>query len=172
MFFKVGYGDMYPTSVCGRILGIMAAVCGLLMVALPVSVVATNFSMYYSYAKARISLPPKKKVKYAKEANNFLGQPDTQQQKSANKLKPNNNKIAPETPSITPNLTPVHHVKPIELPVGNTLPPLGKKISKFNQALDLMRDRGMLQKKDKKMDLATLVMVLSSKGDWSHPKEG
>lgn len=160
---------MYPTSVFGRILGIMAAVCGLLMVALPVSVVATNFSMYYSYAKARISLPPKKKVRYAKEANNFLGQPDTDQEKSTKLLKPNN-KISPETPNITPNITPVHHVKSTELP-GNTLPPL-KKFSKFNQAMDLMRNRGMLQNKEKKMDLATLVMVLSSKGDWSHPKDG
>lgn len=161
---------MYPTSVFGRILGIMAAVCGLLMVALPVSVVATNFSIYYSYAKARISLPPKKKVKYAKEANRFLGQVDSPREKST-KIKSYTNKISPETPNLTPKVTHVYPVQSTELP-QNTLPPL-KRFTKFNQALGLMRDRGMLQNtKEKKMDLATLVMVLSSKGDWSHPENG
>merc|ERR1719494_893531 len=68
----VGYGDYYPVTAIGQIVGIMCAICGLLMVALPVSVVATNFSIYYSYAKARIKLPPKKKVKAGEDANKFL----------------------------------------------------------------------------------------------------
>ena len=59
---QVGYGDMSPKSWLGQIIGVLCAICGLLMVALPVSIIATNFSIYYSYAKARISLPPKKKV--------------------------------------------------------------------------------------------------------------
>ena len=33
----------------------------MLVIALPVSVVATNFSLFYTYAKARLNIPPKKK---------------------------------------------------------------------------------------------------------------
>ena len=33
--------------------------CGVLVIALPVSVVGTNFTLFYTYAKARLNLPPK-----------------------------------------------------------------------------------------------------------------
>ena len=47
----------------GKILGCCCALCGVLVIALPVSVVATNFSLFYTYAKARINLPPKSENK-------------------------------------------------------------------------------------------------------------
>ena len=47
----------------GKILGGFCALCGVLVIALPVSVVATNFSLFYTYAKARLNLPPKSENK-------------------------------------------------------------------------------------------------------------
>lgn len=42
-------------------MGSACAICGVLVIALPVSVVASNFSLFYTYAKARLNLPPKKR---------------------------------------------------------------------------------------------------------------
>lgn len=43
--------------------GACCALCGALVIALPVSVVGTNFTLFYTYAKARLNLPPKAKQK-------------------------------------------------------------------------------------------------------------
>ena len=44
-----------------RIIGGVCAIFGVLIVALPVSVIGNNLSTYYSHAQARISLPKKKR---------------------------------------------------------------------------------------------------------------
>ena len=56
----VGYGDITPTSLGGQVIGALAACSGVLIVALPVSVIGSNFSLYYSYAQARMRLPKRK----------------------------------------------------------------------------------------------------------------
>lgn len=43
----VGYGDMYPLTVMGKIVGTLAVLCGILALAFPVPVIVTNFSKYY-----------------------------------------------------------------------------------------------------------------------------
>ena len=62
----------------GQILGCCCALCGVLVIALPVSVVATNFSIYYTYAKARLNLPPKadQKVPLPKELTSLKAKKD------------------------------------------------------------------------------------------------
>ncbi|XP_047123606.1 potassium voltage-gated channel subfamily C member 1 isoform X2 [Hydra vulgaris] len=53
----VGYGEMVPTTVPGKIIGGICAMFGILIVALPISVIGSNFSFYYSYIKAKMELP-------------------------------------------------------------------------------------------------------------------
>ncbi|KAL8612572.1 hypothetical protein ACOMHN_053637 [Nucella lapillus] len=43
----VGYGDFYPTSVSGYFIGSACAITGLLLLAMPIAIIATNFSTYY-----------------------------------------------------------------------------------------------------------------------------
>lgn len=51
----IGYGDITPTTLYGKLVGGACALSGVLMMALPVSVVASNFSLYNNYAKVRHS---------------------------------------------------------------------------------------------------------------------
>ncbi|XP_046583010.1 potassium voltage-gated channel protein egl-36-like isoform X1 [Haliotis rubra] len=44
----VGYGDMYPTTTCGYAVGSVCALFGVLALTLPVAVIATHFSDYYT----------------------------------------------------------------------------------------------------------------------------
>ncbi|XP_057299804.1 potassium voltage-gated channel protein Shaw-like isoform X2 [Hydractinia symbiolongicarpus] len=56
----VGYGDDIPKSTYGKMIGAMCACSGVLIVALPVSVIGSNFTLYYSYAQARMRLPKRR----------------------------------------------------------------------------------------------------------------
>ncbi|CAL8068169.1 unnamed protein product [Calicophoron daubneyi] len=57
----VGYGDMTPKSYAGMIVGAMCAVTGVLTISLPVPVIVSNFSMFYSHMLARSKLPKKRR---------------------------------------------------------------------------------------------------------------
>ncbi|XP_034028159.1 potassium voltage-gated channel subfamily C member 4 [Thalassophryne amazonica] len=56
----LGYGDMYPETWLGMIVGALCAVAGVLTIAMPVPVIVNNFGMYYSLAMAKQKLPKKK----------------------------------------------------------------------------------------------------------------
>lgn len=48
----VGYGDMHPITVAGKLVGSACAVTGILCLALPVPVIVSNFMYYYQRAVA------------------------------------------------------------------------------------------------------------------------
>ena len=56
----VGYGDLVPKSDFGKVIGIFCCLSGIVILALPVSVIGSNFSLYYSYAQARMRLPKRR----------------------------------------------------------------------------------------------------------------
>lgn len=58
----LGYGDMYPKTGLGYMVGGICAVAGVLVLALPVPVIVNNFALYYSHAQARMKLPKRKKT--------------------------------------------------------------------------------------------------------------
>lgn len=47
----VGYGDVVPTYFLGRIVGVLCALTGIIMLAIPVAVVTSNFTVYYNKLK-------------------------------------------------------------------------------------------------------------------------
>lgn len=71
----VGYGDMYPMSWAGKMIGGVCAVCGLLIVALPISVIGSNFSLYYAHVRARLKLPKKNRTLLQGNLRGLLKQP-------------------------------------------------------------------------------------------------
>ncbi|KAK2168114.1 hypothetical protein LSH36_20g06035 [Paralvinella palmiformis] len=57
----LGYGDMYPRTGLGYVIGVICSISGVLVLALPVPVIVNNFSLYYSHAQAQMKLPKKHK---------------------------------------------------------------------------------------------------------------
>ncbi|KAJ3593105.1 hypothetical protein NHX12_005442 [Muraenolepis orangiensis] len=56
----LGYGDMYPQTWSGMLVGALCALAGVLTIAMPVPVIVNNFGMYYSLAMAKQKLPKRK----------------------------------------------------------------------------------------------------------------
>lgn len=44
---RAGYGDAVPRSLSGRLLGSLVMIFGLMIIALPITVIGTNFSSVY-----------------------------------------------------------------------------------------------------------------------------
>lgn len=57
----VGYGDMVPKTYVGMFVGGLCALAGVLTIALPVPVIVSNFTMYYSHTQARAKLPKQRR---------------------------------------------------------------------------------------------------------------
>ncbi|XP_054711708.1 potassium voltage-gated channel protein Shaw-like [Uloborus diversus] len=57
----VGYGDMAPRTYVGMLVGALCALAGVLTIALPVPVIVSNFTMFYSHTQAREKLPKQRR---------------------------------------------------------------------------------------------------------------
>ena len=60
----VGYGDTYPTTTLGYVVGTLCALCGVLVLALTIPIISNNFTLFYSHAQSRLKLPKEGKKKY------------------------------------------------------------------------------------------------------------
>ena len=57
----IGYGDIVPKTAPGKCVGILCALCGVLVIALPIPVIVNNFSLYYAHAQAKLRASNKRK---------------------------------------------------------------------------------------------------------------
>lgn len=59
----VGYGDMFPRSAMGYVVGSLCALTGILATGLPVPIIANNFNLYYTHAKLKEQVRMRKNCK-------------------------------------------------------------------------------------------------------------
>ena len=55
----VGYGDLYPTTALGCVIGSLCALSGVLLVALTIPVISNNFALFYMHARTREQITAK-----------------------------------------------------------------------------------------------------------------
>lgn len=49
----VGYGDVVPVTRLGQFFGSVGALCGILVLSMPIPVFVKNFRLYYDHARVR-----------------------------------------------------------------------------------------------------------------------
>ena len=55
----VGYGEVVPESIIGKLIGAAASVVGIIIVSFTASVIGCNFEKYYSVAITQLRIPAK-----------------------------------------------------------------------------------------------------------------
>ncbi|VEN49403.1 unnamed protein product [Callosobruchus maculatus] len=131
----VGYGDMAPKTYAGMFVGALCALAGVLTIALPVPVIVSNFSMFYSHTQARAKLPKQRRsVLPVEQPRRKKIEPATNRRMNAIKHNPvpfknqfddksgNSNGVnliglALQGPSM-PSIAVLHHNGPYTIPIG------------------------------------------------------
>ncbi|KAF6026943.1 shk-1 [Bugula neritina] len=49
----VGYGDFYPSTVGGYFVGVLCAISGIILTALPVAIIGSHFNVYWEHNRKR-----------------------------------------------------------------------------------------------------------------------
>lgn len=58
----LGYGDKVPATALGKMIGVACALCGVVIIALPISVIGNNFYFHYTQARIRKKKPSKETI--------------------------------------------------------------------------------------------------------------
>ena len=56
----MGYGDIVPVTGFGKVVGTACAICGVLVIALPIPIIGNNFAAFYKNERRRQQLAEKK----------------------------------------------------------------------------------------------------------------
>lgn len=68
----VGYGDMYPQSLLGYVVGGMCALIGIIMIQMPIPIIVSNFHAYYGLRLPETHEEPKHKIDVISESDHDL----------------------------------------------------------------------------------------------------
>lgn len=63
----VGYGDIYPRTTGGYLVGAACALCGTVIMALTIPILSNNFTLYYTHSRTRDRATVKEKLRESKE---------------------------------------------------------------------------------------------------------
>lgn len=93
----VGYGDMRPITVWGKIVGSLCAISGVLTIALPVPVIVSNFNYFYHRENEQRAAEQSKKEKERKENERLQKEKEEAEQERKYGAVDHNGMNGPET---------------------------------------------------------------------------